>query len=370
MEPSYKMVTVPEAEAAYTAREQKPAAPEAMVKGITPGQPAPVVAPQAAVAPAAEPSGLIGRILGWFKKTEQPVAAPAAQPKREARKPGARRERGERERGERGERRERPARPAREGRRTEQPEAAIARPQESKQQEAREKPARQPKPQRQPKGEQPPQAESQRQPTQAGEAAPREGGRRRGRGGRGERGERRERTQQPVQAETNIAPTALPEPVIEAVEPTPAPAPVPVAAPAPITPQEMESAAVAPAPLPVNAPSEPIEPVYSGVTAKPEEILKNLGGEAGLNQVETQIAAPAPAEGESAASSGRRPRRRRPQAAAPQQMELMQVETSAPAAPAAPTEDTSPRSHGPGRRRHTSGQAVANEPLVQVETQH
>jgi len=74
-EPSYKMVAIPEAEAAYTAHEQKPAAPEAMVKGITPSQPAPVIAPQPVAAPASsESAGLIGRILGWFKKAEQ--AAP------------------------------------------------------------------------------------------------------------------------------------------------------------------------------------------------------------------------------------------------------------------------------------------------------
>jgi ribonuclease E len=353
-EPSYKMVVVPEAEKAYTARELKPAAPEAVVKGITPAQPAPVVAPQAAAAPAAEASGLIGRILGWFRKAEQP-APPAAEPKREARKPA-----GRRERGERGERRERPARPAREARRAEQPEAAEARPQE-----AREKPQRQPRPPRQPKGEQAAPAEAQRQPAQAGEAAPREGGRRR-RGGRG--GERAQRpAQAPLEAETAIAPTAQPSPVIEAVEPAPAPAPVVVAAPEAVTVQA-EIAPAAPAPLPVSTPVEPIAPVPAGVTAKPEDVLKTLGGEAGLSQVETQGAAPVSAEGETPAPSGRRPRRRRPQAAAPEQMELMQVETSVPAtAPA--VEDTTPRTHGPGRRRRTSGQPVAGEPLVQVETQ-
>jgi hypothetical protein len=96
--------------------------------------------------------------------------------------------------------------------------------------------------------------------------------------------------------------------------------------------------------------------------------LKNLGGEAGLSQVETQGTAPVQMEGETAARSGHRPRRR-PQAAAPTQMELMQVETSAPAAAAVPAEDTTPRSHGPGRRRRTASQAAASEPLVQVETQ-
>jgi ribonuclease E len=361
-EPSYKMVSVPEAEATYMEREQKPAAPEAVVKGITPAQPAPVVAAQAAAPAAAETTGLIGRILGWFKKAEQPAAEPVAEPKREARKPSGRRERGERERGERGgERRERPARPPREGRRGEQAETAESRPQE-----AREKPQRQPKQQRQPKTEQLAPAETQRQPAPSGESAPREGGgRRRGRGGRGERGERGERVQQPVQAEAATAPGA--PPVVEAVEAAPAPAPVPVSTPSPVVPQA-EAVPRAPAPLPVSIPAEPVAQQPAGVTAKPEDILKTLGGEAGLSQVETQGVVPTPAESEAAAPA-HRPRRRRPQAAAPAQMELMQVETSAPAVAETPAAETTPRSHGPGRRRRTTSQQTAAEPLVQVETQ-
>ena len=392
IEPSYKMVAIPEVEAGISAHEQKPAAPEAMVKGITPAQPAPVVIPQPAAVAAAEPSGLISRILGWFKKPEQAVQAPEA-PKREARKPGTRRERSDRggersersERGERsserGERRERPARPPREARRSEQTEGTEARPQE-----AREKPQRQPKPPRQPRSEQAASADAQRQPrieqpVQDGESAPREGGSRRRRGGRGgERGERGERTQQPAPAaaQAETAPSVAQAVSAVAVEPVPAPVAVSaaesVATPAP--------AAVTASPVPVSAAEpaapraepaaaasradEPSQP--AGVTAKPEDILKTLGGEAGLSQVETQNAAPAPAESEAGASNGRRRPRRRPQAAAPAQAELMQVETSAPAAtPVA--EETGPRSHGPGRRRRTTGQPAASEPLVQVETQ-
>ncbi len=383
MEPSYKMVAIPEAEAAYTAHEQKPAAPEAMVKGITPSQPAPVIAPQPVATPAGgESAGLIGRILGWFKKAEQPTPA-VEEPKREARKPNGRRERGERS--ERGERRERPARQPREARRSEQAETAEARPQE-----AREKPQRQPKP-RQPKSEQAAPTEAQRQPVQAGESAPREGSSRRRRGSRGgERGGRGERAQQPTQAPTQaetegaIAAQAAAQavPVVVAVEPAPAPAPVVISAPEPVMVQA-EPAPAASAPVAVSAPEplaaapqeavsalvEPMAATPAGVTAKPEDILKTLADEAGLDQVETQNAAPAPAEAEAAATNSHRPRRRRPQqATASAQMELMQVETSAPAvAPA--TEDATPRSHSPGRRRRTGGQPAASEPLVQVETQ-
>ncbi len=380
-EPSYKMVAIPEAEAAYTAHEQKAAAPEAMVKGITPAQPAPVIAPPPAAAPAAESAGLISRIIGWFKKAEHP--APAVEPKREARKPAVRRERGERERGER---RERPARPPRETRRAEQPETAEARPQE-----AREKPQRQPRQARQPRGEQAAApAEAQRQPAQAGETAQREGSSsRRRRGSRGgERGERVQQqpsqpqaeaagaapvsarpapaqNQEPAPAPVPVA-AAVPEPV--AVQAAPAPAvsaPVPVSAPEPAA-VEAEPALAAPA---ASAPAEPVAQVPAGVTAKPEDVLKTLGSEADLSQVETQSTPPASAESEAAAPSGRRPRRRT-QATAPAQAELMQVETSAPAAAPSSTEEaTTPRSHGPGRRRRAGNQAVANEPLVQVETQ-
>ena len=375
IEPSYRMVVVPETDEPFAEREQKPAAPEAMVKGITPAQPAPVVAPQPAAVQAAEPSGLIGRIIGWFKKPEQPSPVAEA-PKRESRRQPARRERGERsERGERGERRERPARPPREARRSEQAET----PETARTQEAREKPQRQPKPPRQPRGEQ---IDAQRQPkseqpAQAGEAAPREAreGSRRRRGGRGgERGERGERTQQtapeqtPAEATVTAPVAAEPAPIVAAVEPTPAP--VVVSAPAPVLVQAEPAPS---APVVVSAPQSAAEPAIStpaGVTAKPEDVLKTLAGEAGLSQVETQNAAPVSSETESTGSSSRRPRRRRPQTQnAPAQMELMQVETSAPAA-AAPVEDTTARTHGPGRRRRAGGQQpVTNEPLIQVETE-
>ena len=379
IEPSYKMVVVPETEQAYAAREQKPAAPEAVVKGITPAQPAPVVAPQPAAAPAAESSSLIGRILGWFKKAEQ--SAPVAEtPKREARKPGAGRERGERERGEK---RERPARPPREARRAEPSEAAEARPQEH-----REKPPRPPRQPRQPKSEQATPAESPRQPKAeqampAGESAARDGSRRRrgGRGGCGERGDgmQQQNAQTAAPAEPALAAPAAARPAPESAPVESAPAPVPVSAPEPIAaPAQAAPAVAAPVPVPAAAPAPqaaavqpetaaPIAPAApaAGATARPEDILKTLTGEAGLSQVETQSAPAAAAEGETPPAAGRRPRRRRPQAAEPAQMELMQVETSAPAAPAA--EEAAPRPHNP-RRRRQAAQPAASESLEQVET--
>lgn len=150
--PSYEMVQLP-------AEEEKGAAgtdpvtprPEAAVKGITPMQPAPtpaapVAAPAAAAAPALPASGeegIIGKIMGWFRrKPATESSAAAAEPARAAPRPsgrngssggndrgrggrpqrgersagsggrGERHERGERGRGQRGQRGERPEREA------------------------------------------------------------------------------------------------------------------------------------------------------------------------------------------------------------------------------------------------------------------
>jgi hypothetical protein len=154
-----------------------------------------------------------------------------------------------------------------------------------------------------------------------------------------------------------------------------APPPVPVTAPQSVA-QPRETISAAPVPLPVSAPSETPAPApvvsQPGVTARPEDILKNLSPAANLQQVETQGAAPAAAD-ESAGISQHRPRRRRPASAPSTQMELMQVETSTPAGtePAlasAPAEASTQRTHGPGRRRRSGAPTPASEPLVQVET--
>jgi ribonuclease E len=93
--PSYEMVGIPEEEeeerrpqrgAPAKEKEEKPARPEPLVKGITPEQPAPQAPAAAEPAPAAaapQPAmreeargGLIERIFGWFRKPEAaPVAA-------------------------------------------------------------------------------------------------------------------------------------------------------------------------------------------------------------------------------------------------------------------------------------------------------
>ncbi|MGE4111925.1 MAG: ribonuclease E/G [Burkholderiales bacterium] len=126
--PSYEMVQLP-SEEEKTGTEAETAAPklEAAVKGITPMQPAPMptaaaAAPAAAPAatlPAATDEGIIGKIMGWFRrKPAEPAAAtvePAARtaaprPARAGGNGNGRPQRGSQGRGERGERHERSAR--------------------------------------------------------------------------------------------------------------------------------------------------------------------------------------------------------------------------------------------------------------------
>jgi ribonuclease E len=120
--PSYQMVQKPVEEDTRlpSKANERPARPEAAVKGIAPAQPAPMAAPEpapaSAPAPAApEPKGLIARIMGWFsagKGAAEPVPAPVVEetPKREARPRGERSGEGRRNggsnggRGRRGER--------------------------------------------------------------------------------------------------------------------------------------------------------------------------------------------------------------------------------------------------------------------------
>ena len=124
-EPSYRMVNVPLEEAIKLATQQEAAKPrqEAMVKTISPEQPAPIVAEKAvqvdAPAPAKADTGLFSKLFSWLRSEPKPaveptlVEAPAKKP-REGRSDG-RRDRNEGRRGgrnnrrdeERGERKER-----------------------------------------------------------------------------------------------------------------------------------------------------------------------------------------------------------------------------------------------------------------------
>lgn len=132
--PSYEMVVMPEkTETSLPSAQTEPAAPrqEAAVKGITPSQPAPIMEPRpvAALTPAARPGpSIIGKIFGWFKRSQPEVT--------EAAKPLPLRERGER--GERGgQRRGRPNPPRRDGQQQRERPAHLQRNDRSEQREPR-----------------------------------------------------------------------------------------------------------------------------------------------------------------------------------------------------------------------------------------
>jgi len=107
---SYQMAEKPkEEEEAAKAKEREPVRQEAAVKGITPAQPAPVVAapepaPVAVAVPAPAPSGgILSKLFGWLAPkpaAPAPAPVPAAVPARA--QPAERGERGGRGRGERG----------------------------------------------------------------------------------------------------------------------------------------------------------------------------------------------------------------------------------------------------------------------------
>ncbi|VFR23943.1 Ribonuclease E [plant metagenome] len=110
---SFELAESPATNVAWQPREHEvKAKPEALVKGITPAQPAPIVTPApAAAAPApvaAAPAagGLFKRILSWFSSPapEQTAATPAAAPAPAAREKSRRDGQGGRGDGQRGDR--------------------------------------------------------------------------------------------------------------------------------------------------------------------------------------------------------------------------------------------------------------------------
>jgi ribonuclease E len=374
VEPSYKMVTIPESEPSLVAKDQRPPMPEAAVKGITPPQPAPI---PVAAAPRMEKTGLIDRIVSWFtgKPEEKAVvaveAAKSAKPRREigqSQQQRARRDRDEKpDRGERQERkpRERKEETAKVETRTEQPGRQPRQP----------KPPREP---RQPRKEAIEQGEKQHRrerprQTEATEAAgseDREGGRsRRGRNRR-DRSEQKQETQQqtslPItETVSAVAPVALP---VLAEKHTLNVIDKPVAVPAPQPEQTT---------LPATASGSAEDNPAAGTsaprpgTASVDEILKSLSIATDPNQVETQGTA-AFESAEFEVAKPHRPRRRRKQAENAS-VELTQVETSGntvagseQAERLATEEEEHKAGHGRRRRSHLTNSAP--EPLVQVET--
>ncbi|CAB1369391.1 Rne/Rng family ribonuclease [Denitratisoma oestradiolicum] len=198
---SYQMVGKP-AEEGYLSpaaqNEVKPPKQEAVVKGITPEQPAPIVEPRSAAPHTAErpaQPGILARIIAWFtgdKEQPQPV---------EEKKPQKTGRRDRNERGERGDRngrdrngRGRQGREGREGREGQgnreerQPREGTERKERNerpKREEAQNEGAREPRRQRGERGEKTGDKNERAEQTERPEKAER--------GERGERGERNER---------------------------------------------------------------------------------------------------------------------------------------------------------------------------------
>jgi len=409
--PSYRLVEAPaEEEKKLLAPEAKPARPEALVKGVTPEQPAPMpvqpvpaAAPVAAV-PATQHVGFIDKIFGWFRRPAPVAPAPAApvrtaggEPRREHREHREHRDHRER-RGERRDRgRDRPERRDRhEGRpqgqrpqeRQQQPGGGERRermgeqPREGRQQqrgERAERGERRDERQRRPEPEaRPPQPQGVAAAAEGQQAAEaeRRGGRRRRRGRGGDRGERGAQQPRPEAAAGVAAIAAAPvEPVsgesrrVESAPVAPAPAAeAPAFFDAPVgEPFEREEAVVPPAvpEAPAPAASEPAVPVW---TAAPEPVTPVPAA------VEyTEPAAPAPQVSVRppvevvAASAAPAPAPQPELDEALRESGLVLIETDPSKAKAAePVEAPAPAPRAPRERRPTP--VAQDEPLVQVET--
>jgi len=351
---SFDMVERPEEEDLVKLKKEEAREPrqEAMVKGITPAQPAPLPVPRAPTpeAPVRHENWLT-TVMGWFKRQPtEPVPAPAPVPvRREAREE---RDRGPRDRGERRDRRDGRGGERRHGRHEGQraearePQKQPRPPQGGPQQPRRDRdgrdasrePQRQ-RPPREPKAPQEPRpvdpslaAITQGQPVGAHEGE-REGGRRRRDRRRGrDRGERHapqgergapapaapQAATEPLSSGAPIASVPLPEPerlapAADALE-RPAPAAVMPAHPPEVTAQPRhepaESSREAEPALPRNAPEIP-------------RVSLELPPDSGLVLVETSHAAPA----SESDSEPTRPRRVRPPKSAVAEEPLQMVET-------------------------------------------
>jgi len=297
---SYELVEAPEEAAAVAAPgEARKERQEAVVKAITPEQPAPNVPevrreerrerrPEAAQRPTPQPApsgqaqpGLLRRILGWFGGGEPApaAAAPAPAPRPQMREPRREPQR-ERERRDRrpeqrqgGERRDH-----REGRREQQP-----RPEQrgAGQQREHQRAGGERRPdQRPPRPAQAPQQPGERRPAEAGmQARPpeREGeGERRGRRHRRDR-HRDQRAGQPQASEPGVAPVAtVAAASADRAEVTPAiePQVAPMAPPAPETVASIPepSSPLAPAPL-ATVPEVPeAAPAPASALLQPETV--------------------------------------------------------------------------------------------------
>lgn len=392
--PSYKMVEAPPTEAYQppsAQTEARPGRPEAAVKGITPAQPAPVVEPRPAPAPASHPPaagrpGIIEKIFGWFRGNRRAEPVPeekSVSPARREREParegrgGRGRGRGERGRQEPRDRTEQPRVPQQP--RPEQEARGERRPRQERGERSERQGAEQSQPRPPRRAEPKPPVATEAPATLTAGAlessvpgsAPQQDEQRRGRRGRRGRGrDRAERRPEGQAAEASQSTVALTEvntseaaageaeqaslalvpesPAATVTEPVPAPVPLPAGegaagAPELAGPQE-------PAPAPVVVPPVP-EVAGGAVSAQP---LPALVPEP---IVVTETAAPAAT---------------RPAPAVPQvdisvalkESGLVMVETRRDLAPRAIPAEPEIRLG----RKPKPVVMVSNEPMMQVET--
>ncbi len=127
-QPSYKMVDVPSDDTAKQIAsngEAKAPRQEAAIKGITPDQPAPIVAERSKKEPEKSSGGFISKIISWFRGSAEPV--PEIKPERKPRNGGPRDgRRGGRNNRRDEERDNREARPPREPKEAREPKPAQA----------------------------------------------------------------------------------------------------------------------------------------------------------------------------------------------------------------------------------------------------
>ncbi len=320
-EPSYKMVDAPAEETGKPGNgkdETSKPRQEAVIKGISPEQPAPIVAEKASETPVVAPSegGLIAKIFSWFRSEPKaaepaPVAQPAPKKAREGRNEG-RRERGEGRNGRNG--RNGKGRDEERGNRNERGERNA---EKAPREESTATPGE--RPERRPRGERKERRERQ-QPTEntvdnklnaplaAADAAnlnlpaspaetaeagngEEQGTRRRGRrGGRG-RGERRNDAEN---TSTNAAPAEMQDNAPAIAESAPQINQEPVVV---VIPAQEPAAQATPVAAPEVTPTA-VEPIVSEAAAPAAETAApaSVPVEVAAPEVAAPVAAPAPAE--------------------------------------------------------------------------
>lgn len=423
-QPSYKMVDVPSEDAnkQAAAGETKQPRQEAAIKGITPSQPAPIVAEKVKESEEKTEMGFIARILSWFRSEPEPVPVqkterkPRSNTQRDGQRDGRDGQRDGR-RGGRNNRRDedregREARPNREQKDLREPrpqQAATARDENQKQREPRE--AREPRRQRgEPRPERkdhsaapiaemkvavPENAEIvEKGAEEAGSAG---GSRRRGRrGGRRDRGERTSENQVVGVQAGEVASDAAMEPAfreeIAAAEVQPAipmeslPMESLVAAPSSVeTAIESVESVIAEQPAATYESQEVVaEPVSAtSAEATPVAVAVDEGGTVEIETVVPETTAPSVDTGELVSAESYVVKTEAAQIEVPATKDLfgdinkaletsglVMVETSGDKVRSAPAEasvnEMAPRQP---RRRRPAASATPSEPLVMVETQ-